>query len=101
MESRKQHFRHILLYYQKGKNTVQGRKKLNDEYGEDVLTERQYQNWFAKFRFGKFDVEDAPRFGRPVEADEDKIKAMIDANSRIITRKIAQRWRIHNSKKIL
>ena len=47
-------------------------------YGEDVLTECQCQNWFAKFRSGNFDVEDAPRFGRPVEADEDTIKALID-----------------------
>ena len=46
-------------------------------YAEDVLTERQCQNWFAKFRSGNFDV---PRSGRPVEADEDTIKALIDAN---------------------
>ena len=55
-------------------------------YGEDVLTERHCQNWFAKFRSGNFDVEDAPHFGRPVEADEDTIKALIDSNRRITTR---------------
>ncbi|GAB1861621.1 SETMR methyltransferase [Camponotus japonicus] len=91
MESEKQHFRHILLfYYRKGKNAVQARKKLSDVYG-DVLTERQCQNWFAKFRSGNFDVEDAPRSRRPVKADEDTIKALIDANRRITTREIAER----------
>ena len=81
MESNKQHFRHILLfYYRKGKNAVQARKKLTDVYGEDVLTVRQCQNWFAKFRSGNFDVEDAPRSRRPVEADKDTIKALVDAN---------------------
>ncbi|GFV61026.1 histone-lysine N-methyltransferase SETMAR [Trichonephila clavipes] len=61
MESDKQHFRHTLLfYYRKGKNAVQARKKLTDVYGEGVLTVRQCQNWFAKFRSGNFDVEDAP-----------------------------------------
>ncbi|GFW37538.1 histone-lysine N-methyltransferase SETMAR [Trichonephila clavipes] len=59
----------------KGKNAVQARKKLTDVYGEGVLTVRQCQNWFAKFRSGNFDVEDAPRSGRPVEADKDAIKA--------------------------
>ncbi|GFV45883.1 mariner Mos1 transposase [Trichonephila clavipes] len=60
MESDKQHFRHILLfYYRKGKNAVQARKELTDVYGEGVLTVRQCQNWFAKFRSGNFDVEDA------------------------------------------
>lgn len=98
MESEKQHFRHILLfYYRKGKNAVQARKKLSDVYGEDVLTERQCQNWFAKFRCGNFDVEDAPRSGRPVEADEDTIKALIDANRRITTREIAERLNLSNS----
>ncbi|GFW66535.1 histone-lysine N-methyltransferase SETMAR [Trichonephila clavipes] len=50
-----------LLYHapRKGKNAVQARKKLTDVYGEGVLTVRQCQNWFAKFRSGNFDVEDA------------------------------------------
>ncbi|GFS77055.1 histone-lysine N-methyltransferase SETMAR [Trichonephila clavipes] len=62
MESDKQHFRQILLfYYRKGKNAVQARKKLTDVYGEGVLTVRQCQNWFAKFRSDNFDVEDAPQ----------------------------------------
>ncbi|GFV37920.1 HTH_48 domain-containing protein [Trichonephila clavipes] len=88
MESDKQHFRHILLfYYRKGKNAVQARKKLTDVYGEGVLTVRRGQNWIAKFRSGIFDVEDAPRSGRPVEADKDTIKALVDANRRIKTQR--------------
>ncbi|GFV92352.1 histone-lysine N-methyltransferase SETMAR [Trichonephila clavipes] len=87
MESDKQHFRHILLfYYRKGRNAVQVRKKLTDVYGESVLTVCQCQNWFAKFRSGNFDVEDAPRSGRSIEADKDAIKALVDANWRITTR---------------
>ncbi|GFX61068.1 histone-lysine N-methyltransferase SETMAR [Trichonephila clavipes] len=73
MESDKQYFRHILLfYYRKGKNAVRARKKLTD-----VLTVPQCQNWCAKFRSGNCDVEDAPRSGRPVEADKDAIKALV------------------------
>nr|APL98298.1 putative DD34D transposase [Bactrocera tryoni] len=98
MEDRKQHFRHILLfYYQKGKNAVQARRKLCDVYGEDVLTERQCQNWFAKFRSGNFDLEDAPRPGRTLEADVDKIKSLVDANRRITTREIAERLNLSNA----
>ncbi|GFV74198.1 histone-lysine N-methyltransferase SETMAR [Trichonephila clavipes] len=88
MESDQQHFRHILLlYYRKGKDAVQVRKKLTDVYVEDVLTVRQCQNWFAKFRSGNFDIEDAPRSGRPVEADKDAIKALVDANWRLTTQR--------------
>ena len=49
-------------------------------YGEDVLTECQCQNRFAKFRAANFNLEDAPRPGRPVEADVVKIKSLVDAN---------------------
>lgn len=40
---------------------MQARKKLCAVYGKDVLTERQCQNWFSKFRSGNFDLKDAPR----------------------------------------
>ena len=65
------------------KNLVQA--KLCDVYGEDLC-----QNWFAKFRSGNFNLENAPRPGRPFEADVDKIKSLV-ANRRIITRQIAER----------
>ncbi|GFS66531.1 histone-lysine N-methyltransferase SETMAR [Trichonephila clavipes] len=55
------------------------------------------QNWFAKFRSGNFNVEDAPRSGRPVEADKDAIKALVDANRRITTREIGSRLNLSNS----
>lgn len=81
MESRKQDFRHILrIHYRNGKNTVQVRQKLFVEYGEDVLTQRQCQHWFAKCRTGNYDGEDSPRSRRAVESDEGKIKLLIDAN---------------------
>ncbi|GFX10371.1 histone-lysine N-methyltransferase SETMAR [Trichonephila clavipes] len=82
--SKRQYFRHIL-------------QKLTDVYGEGVLKVRQCQNWFAKFRSGNFDVEDAPRSGRPVEADKDTIKALVDANRRITTREIGLRLNLSNS----
>ena len=59
-------FRHILLYYfRKGKNAVQDRKKLYDVNDDKSLTECQFQNWFAHFCSGDFDLKDAPRSGRP------------------------------------
>ncbi|GFV38164.1 histone-lysine N-methyltransferase SETMAR [Trichonephila clavipes] len=81
----------------KGKNVVHARKKLTDVYGEGVLIVRQCQNWFTKFRSGNFDIEDAPCSGRPVEADTDAIKALVDANRRITTREIGLRLYLSNS----
>ncbi|GFX79710.1 mariner Mos1 transposase [Trichonephila clavipes] len=79
------------------KNAVQARKKLAYVYGEGVLTVRQCQNWFAKFRSCNFDVEDAPRSERPVEADKDAKKALVDVNRRITTRENGLRLNLSNS----
>ena len=92
------HFRYTLLYYfRKGKNAGQARKKLYDVYGEKSLTERQCQNWFARFRSGDFDLKDAPRSGCPIEVDDDKIKAMIENNRRSTTREIAEKLNISHT----
>ena len=50
---------------------MQARKKLYDVYGEKLLTERQCQNWFARFRSKDFDLKGAPRSGRPTEVNDD------------------------------
>ena len=73
---------------------MQARKKLYDVYGEKSLTERQCQNWFARFRSVDFDLKDAPRSGRPAEVDDDKIKAVIENNRRSTTREITEKLNI-------
>ena len=68
------HFRHVLLSdFRKLKNALQARKELYNVYDEKLLTERQCQNWFARFRSGDFDLKDAPRSERPTEVEDDKI----------------------------
>ncbi|GFU08677.1 histone-lysine N-methyltransferase SETMAR [Trichonephila clavipes] len=42
-------------------------------------------------------IKNAPRSGRPVEADKDAIKALVDANRRITTREIGLRLNLSNS----
>ena len=48
-----------------------------------MLTERQCQNWFAKFRSGNVDRKDAPRPGYHLEADVDKIKSLVEIAERL------------------
>ena len=63
-------------------------RKWSDVYGEDVLTERQCQNWFAKFHCGNFNLVDTPRPGKPPS---------VDANRRITTREIAEWLNLSNA----
>ncbi|GFX42977.1 histone-lysine N-methyltransferase SETMAR [Trichonephila clavipes] len=45
----------------------------------------------------KHNSDNAPRSGRPVEADKDAIKALVDVNRRITTREIGLRLNLSNS----
>lgn len=90
MEVNKEHYRHILLYYfKKGKRAAEAHKKICRVCGDDALTERVCQKWFAKFRSGDFDINDAPRSGRPTRIDSDDIKVIIDKDPCQSVREIA------------
>lgn len=98
MEDQTVHFRHILLFYfRKGKNARQACRKLRKVYGDYALQERQCQRWFTKFRAGDFDLNDAPRSGRPTKVDDNKIKALIESNPHYTTREIAETLNVHHS----
>ena len=47
------------------------------------MTVRQSQNWFAEFLSGNFNVGNALRSGRSVEAHKYAIKALVDATREI------------------
>jgi len=49
-------------------------------YGEDAVSERVCQNWFAKFRAGDTTCEDRECSGRPLMVDNDQIKSLIESN---------------------
>lgn len=91
MSENKEHLRHIMLYYyRKGKNASQTCEKIRAVYGTDAVDDSTCRKWFRKFREGNFDVKDASRAGRPITADVDKIKTMIDNNHNMTTREIGQ-----------
>ena len=46
------------FYFRNRKNAAQAHRKLCGVYGDDCISERQCQNWFARFRYGNFDVKD-------------------------------------------
>ena len=66
-------------------------------YREGSVTDRTCEKWFAKFRAGDFSLDDAPRPGRPVEADSDQIKTLIENNQCYITQEIADILKISKS----
>ena len=57
----------------------------------------QCQVWLVKFHSVDFDVNDAPRSGRPLKADDEEIKAMIKSNPQYTTQEIAETLHIIQS----
>lgn len=80
----------MLYYYKKGKNAAKTCRKICTVYGEDAVSERRTQEWFARFRSGNFDVKDARRSGRPIVENTDKIMELIEVDRHVSTRSIAQ-----------
>ena len=61
MEQNKEKIRHILQYYDKGKNASHAANKIYAVYGLDTVSISTAQRWFQRFRSGAEVIEDAPR----------------------------------------
>ena len=86
MEENTQHFQHIILYYfRKGKNTTETQKNCVVN-GQGAMTDRK---WLARFRAADFSLDNAPRSGRPVEVDSNKIQTLIENNQCYTMQEIA------------
>jgi len=63
-------------------------------YGDNAVSESVCRKWFARFRSGNFNLEDAPRSGRPSEINDDEIKALIENDRHLTAEEIAKRINI-------
>ncbi|GFW94740.1 histone-lysine N-methyltransferase SETMAR [Trichonephila clavipes] len=94
MEVNKEKIRFILqFFFVNGKNARQVAELANGVYGADTVTAKHVQFWFRQFRSGIFDVKDAPRSGRPVVKNVDKITEII-VDQHVSSRSIAQELKI-------
>lgn len=90
MEENKEHFRHILLFYfRRGKKAAEAGREICTVYGTDAINEKTCQKWFQRFRSGDFNLEDAPRSGRPITIDDDQILSLVQKDRQLTTQEIA------------
>ena len=86
------HFRHLLLFsFNQGFTAAKAAREINLVYGENAMAERTVRKWFARFKEENFDLEDAPRSGRPTEIDEGQLNQLLHEDSRQTTRELAER----------
>ncbi|GFY02987.1 histone-lysine N-methyltransferase SETMAR [Trichonephila clavipes] len=97
MEVNKEKIRYILqFFFDKGQNASQVAEIVHGVYGTDTITANYMQLWFRRLLSGIFDVKNAPRTGRPVVENIDKITEMIEVDRHVSGRSIAQKLNIDN-----
>ncbi|GFU69178.1 histone-lysine N-methyltransferase SETMAR [Trichonephila clavipes] len=95
MEVNKKNIRYILqFFFDKGENASQATEIVNDVYGTDTVKANYMQFWFRRFRSGIFDVKDAPRTGRPVVENVNKITEIIEVDRQVSSHSINQELKI-------
>ncbi|GFX74176.1 histone-lysine N-methyltransferase SETMAR [Trichonephila clavipes] len=91
----KEKIRFILQFFSdKGENASQAAEIVNGVYGAVTVTANYLQFWFRRFHSGIFDVKVAPRPGRPVIENVDKITEIIEVDQNVSSHSIAQELKI-------
>ena len=62
-------------------------------HGEGAIAERTAGDWYAKLKYGNFDLKDAPRLGRPVNIDEELLNQLLHKNSHLTTTELAEKMK--------
>ncbi|KAK6748325.1 hypothetical protein RB195_001133 [Necator americanus] len=74
-----------------GSNATRAARDICALYGDGATAEGTSRNWYAKFKNGIFDLKDAPRSGRVVELDEERLNQLLRETSRQTTRELAEK----------
>ncbi|GFW95947.1 histone-lysine N-methyltransferase SETMAR [Trichonephila clavipes] len=95
MEVNKGKIRYILqFFFDKDENASQAPEIVYVVYDTDTVTASYKQFCFHRLRGGIFDVKDAPRKGRPVFGNVDKITEVVEVDRHVSSRSIAQKLNI-------
>ena len=63
----------MLREFKNNKNASESAKKLHSVCGHGIITDRQFQNWFSKFRSGDRSLRDKSKPGRSSNLDQDAL----------------------------
>ncbi|GFX51410.1 histone-lysine N-methyltransferase SETMAR [Trichonephila clavipes] len=73
----------LQFFFDKDENASQVAAIANGVYGANTVTANYQKCWFRWFHSGIFDVKYAPRTGRPVVENVDKITEIIEVDKRV------------------
>ena len=74
-----------------GHRAAESARNICSTMGDDVVSERDAQQWFKKFRSSIFDLEDETRSGRPREIEDDQLLELVKGDSTLSARSCGTR----------
>lgn len=85
------HLRHLLLFeFNRGSTAAQASRNINKVYGKNFIAGRTSRKWFARFKSNIFSLDDAPRAGRPIDFDDQRLLAILKEDNCQTTREISE-----------
>lgn len=95
MDISKKKIPHILpFFFDKDENASQAVENVTSVYDPDTIIANHPQLWFRWFRFYNFDVIDAPRTGKPILENVDKIIEIVESGRHVSTVSITRELKI-------
>lgn len=79
----------LLYEFKLGHSAAAAARNITGAWGEDSVSERVAQLWFARFRSGDTALQDEPRPGRPSVIDDDILEELIKVDPRQTVRELA------------
>ena len=74
--------RELLIYFfNLKKSAAKAHRLLVETYGEAALSVRSCREWFQKFKYGEFDIENKERRRRPKVYKDTELEALLDQDS--------------------
>lgn len=87
---KREHLRACILYeFRLGTSAAEIHRRLCAAFGPTVISKTTVYDWLQRFQDGNESLEDFPRSGRPVELDDDELRALVESNPRLTTREMA------------
>ena len=101
MESEKYEIWVLFRYFWKKRLSVRAAaKEICEVEGRGTVSTRTAQRWFKRFDEGRTDLKDCVRSGRTQEVDSDALRAAVEANSSVSTRRLSDDLGVSKSSKI-